>query len=95
MAAGTRLLPKRALLHLRDLCLHPQGSTVKKRLSGCEVSCAIVLQSSSEKLNLGRPVVFAAVLVMYDLVRALTFAGNTSEDCVFLKQNIHVNDFIN
>ncbi|KAG9335042.1 hypothetical protein JZ751_005717 [Albula glossodonta] len=30
MAAGTRLLPKRALLHLRDLYLRPEGSRVKR-----------------------------------------------------------------
>ncbi len=60
MAAGTRLLPKRALLHLRDLYLCPKGSTVKWRLSGCVMSCATVfamhvmaLQLSFKRLGVG------------------------------------------
>ncbi len=39
MAEGTRLLPKRALLHLTALYLRPEGSGAKSSLSGCVESC--------------------------------------------------------
>ena len=80
MAAGIRLLLRWALLHLRDLYLHPEGSSVKLWLSGWVMSCVIVvamramaLLLSSERLGVGSPIILAAIFVIrVSLVRFLT-----------------------
>ncbi len=69
MAERIRLLPKRALLHLIALYLHPEGSGAKHSLSGCVESCSIeiamrvmVLSLSSVRFGVERPLTFAAIL---------------------------------
>ncbi len=57
MAEGTRLLPKRALLHLTALYLRPEGSGAKSSLSRCVEYCieitmhVIALSLSSVRLG--------------------------------------------
>ena len=69
-AEGTRLFPKRTLIHLYFLYLTPERKSGKWRLSGCvgsrsiEYAMRVIARLlSSDRLGVGRPIILPARVV--------------------------------